>query len=298
MRNLFARIPAILLALWLSLAAPLALAGKQPMWEIRDPASGGTVYLLGSIHVCKASCLQFPDSVMRRFRASPTLAVELDPASPDTIKAIQAAMLMPEEQSFWNRLEHSRHAALQEALAVAGLSPEAVGRVRPPMLAAMMSAMVWEKLGYSQRFGVDQWFMRQARESGKSLRELETIDQQLNALLGGNEQDQLRALLHDASTIVSGRAETYMARLVAAWQAGDLDSLDRLTFEEFGDYPEIHAALLLKRNVDMADKMQVWLNRGETVFAIVGAAHIAGHGSVAERLEAAGFQVRQLDDTD
>ncbi|WP_345533876.1 TraB/GumN family protein [Viridibacterium curvum] len=273
-------------------------AGQLPMWEVRDPVSGGTVYLLGSIHVCKASCLNFPEAITRRFRDSQALAVELDPGAPHTVQAIQQAMLLPEQQSLWQQLDGKKHDALQSALTAAGLSPEAVGRVRPPMLAAMMSAMVWEKLGYSQRFGVDQWFMQSARDAGKPLRELETIEQQLGALLSGSEQEQLRALMHDADTILSGRAEAYLGRLVAAWQAGDLAALDRLTLEEFGDYPEIHSALLMRRNRDMAAKVAGWLRQGERVFVVVGAAHIAGDQNIAALLTQAGFTTRQLSDSD
>ncbi len=52
--------------------------------------------------------------------------------------------------------------------------------------------------------------------------------------------------------------------------------------------------MLDKRNAEMADKISAWLSHGEEVFVVIGAAHIAGKGNVAELLGRKGFSVRQV----
>ena len=60
--------------------ARTSAAQKTPMWEVRVKGElGAVVYLLGSVHVCRATCYPLPQNLLQRFDSARVLAVELDP---------------------------------------------------------------------------------------------------------------------------------------------------------------------------------------------------------------------------
>ncbi len=282
---------ALLLMQW-----PIAHAAGEPlpMWEIRSTASKGAVYLLGSVHVCRASCLQFPESVLRRFRTSQALALELDPTNPEVASKMRGAALLPPGQTLSNELSPSQLHKLQDVLTDLGLPTQMVDNMRPIMAATLISTLVAQKQGLTVQDGIDTWFLEQAQNTGKPVRELETIERQLAALTSGSERDQIAELDDTLDMIAKHRFGPYLEALVKTWQTGNLTGLAQLLREGLGNSQSMEEALINKRNAEMANKLTLWLTHGEQIFVVIGAAHIAGPGNVAELLSLKGFSVRQV----
>jgi hypothetical protein len=62
------------------------------------------------------------------------------------------------------------------------------------------------------------------------------------------------------------------------------------------DYPKllpVYEILVSRRNRTMAAKIEEFLNKGETYFIVVGAAHLVGKDGILERLKEKGYSVVQ-----
>ena len=282
------------LALALLLPVVQAAGEPLPMWEIRSTASKGAVYLLGSVHVCRESCLQFSESVLRRFRGSQALAVELDPSDADVMGRMLEAMSLPPGQTLTSKLSASTARRMQTVAGNLGLPLMLLDNMKPIMAATMISTLAAQQQGLNMEDGIDLWFLQQAKATSKPVRELETIDRQLAALTSSPERDQINSLEETLDMIEKRRFGPYLEELIQSWQTGNLTKLSKLMSEGMGNSKGLEQELLGKRNTEMADKISAWLARGEQVFVVIGAGHIAGKGNVAELLERKGYSVRQV----
>jgi uncharacterized protein YbaP (TraB family) len=285
---------AVLALLALCLPAAQGAGAPLPMWEIRSTASKGAVYLLGSVHVCRESCLQFSDSILRRFRTSQALAVELDPTNPDIAARMMEVMALPPGQTLSSKLSPAGVRKLQGVLDKLGLPMQMLDNMKPIMAETMITTLAAQQLGLTMQDGIDLWFLQQAQSTGKPVRELETIDRQLAALTGASERDQIASLEETLDMMEKQRFGPYLEDLVQSWQSGNLGKLSRLMSEGAGNAKGMEQELIVKRNAEMADKISVWLAHGEQIFVVIGAAHIAGSGNVAALLERKGYSVRQV----
>lgn len=76
-----------------------------------------------------------------------------------------------------------------------GLPPEAVQRLQPWMVSTLLTIRVAELAGFHTEQGVDLWLAaRQARERGKPLWALETVERQIEAMAGGGDAAQVASL--------------------------------------------------------------------------------------------------------
>ncbi|HSD35952.1 MAG TPA: TraB/GumN family protein [Rhodocyclaceae bacterium] len=283
-----------ILALALLLPTAHAAGEPLPMWEIRSTASKGAVYLLGSVHVCRESCLQFSESTLRRFRSSQALAVELDPTGADVMGRMLEAMSLPPGQTLTSKLSANTARKMQTVAGNLGLPLMLLDNMKPIMAATMISTLAAQQQGLNMQDGIDLWFLQQAKATGKPVRELETIERQLAALTSSPERDQISSLEETLDMIEKRRFGPYLEELIQSWQTGNLSKLSKLMSEGMGNSKGLEQELLGKRNAEMADKISAWLTRGEQVFVVIGAGHIAGKGNVAELLERKGYSVRQV----
>lgn len=290
----------VLLAVWLLVCgADVQAAGERlSLWEVTPTAAGarGKVYLFGSIHVCGNVCYPLSRSVTRRFEAAPTLAVELDPLSPDVSARMMKEAQLPAGQSLSDRMSSADRRRYEQVMARLGLPGEVFMNMRPWMVATVITLMAAEQEGYSATQGIDMWFVSRARESGKRVLELETAERQLAALTGGSEAEQIEQLRVTLQLVERGQMKPYFDRMRTAWQTGDMAALDAVMSETMSGDSSWREALLDRRNEEMVVTMAQWLARGETVFAVVGAGHMIGEKGLPALLAGKGYKVRQLAD--
>lgn len=205
--------------------------------------------------------------------------------------------LYGEGDSLDRHLQPALVAELKSVLGRAGLPPEAILRMKPWMAGTTLTLMAAMQAGYAVDQGIDVVLLAQARARGKPVLELENADEQVASLerLPPGEQEAFvaQAVRLAGSDAIRG----YVDDLVVAWRRGDADGLYRLSQSGLEDRAlarRMLDGLLEQRNRNMAQRLAALLSEGRSVFAVVGALHLAGEDSVIERLKAAGFEVRQL----
>lgn len=280
----------------LALLAPPARGAPLFLWEAAGPRA--KVVMAGSIHVGREDFFPLPAPFESAFAAAPVLAVELDAASPANqariVELTAARGMLPGGLTVRDRLEPANWARLERAAAEVGLPLAAVERMQPGLVAMVLVMQAYAQQGLDAGLGIDKHFLDAARAQGKPVRELETIDAQMQLFL--DIDDELDDLLVAGMLEDMGRLREVTDAMIGAWLAGDVAALDALLQEQAGDDARLVAwyrRLLDDRNAAMADSVDAWLRADRDVFMVVGAGHFTGEGGVVKRLEQRGWSVTQ-----
>lgn len=146
---------------------------------------------------------------------------------------------------------------------------------------------------------LDLDFFRRARLAGKTIDELDSVDEQIAVFDALPEPTQVALL--SLALARHGQLSADHEQGIAAYRRGDLAALMHQARQFPGASPEQkrHLALLEKkiirdRSVVMAYRLQSFLRRGST-FAAVGALHLYGRQGMLQLLRNDGWTVRRRD---
>jgi len=136
---------------------------------------------------------------------------------------------------------------------------------------------------------------RRAAEKGKPVHELEGMEEQIAALEGFPEGEQVALLRHAVEN--RGRMADWIGRIVEAYLARDLAAMQRISEESSGGDQRANEVfadrLLYQRNERMVERMEARLAEGGA-FIAVGALHLYGSRGVPALLEARGYRVTRV----
>jgi len=270
-------------------AVPLATGAGPALWVIRDADS--TVYLFGTVHVLRPTTAWGSAKVDAAFASADDIWFEI--SNPDDQAAIVPLIhqhgLSPDRQ-LSHLITTGQLNLLDNAARSIGSNAVQMDVFRPWLAALTLSVAPLTKAGYDPKSGVELTLKARADAAGKSVHGFETIDKQVRILAGMSEAEQLAFL---GSTLEAyDDATVELDRMVEAWAAGDVATLEELGVDEMRDEsPAIYQALLVQRNTDWAGQIQTLLAGSGTAFIAVGAAHLTGDDSVQEILADRGVAV-------
>lgn len=263
-------------------AAPAATTDADPaLWVVKDDDT--TIYLFGTVHVLRPGLFWFDEAVKTAFDASDEVVLEL--VLPDDATAQAAVMKHAVNTSgttLTAMLPEDERAAYLQSLTNIGVPPAALDQYQPWFAATNLSIMTLMKAGYDANSGAEKVITAAAKEAGKPVSGLETMDQQLGFFSGLSKDSQIALL---TSTVEELPNATKMTDdMVAKWGAGDPQGLGELMNESLRETPELSKVLLADRNARWAEWINTRMAKPGTVFIAVGAGHLAGDDSVQAML--------------
>jgi uncharacterized protein YbaP (TraB family) len=271
-------------------------AAKSFLWEVKSPTT--TVFLLGSIHFAKSDMYPLASVIEESFAKSSNLVLELNPLNVGALQIQQELLakgVYTGDRTLKDDLSPEVFGMLEAHLEESDyLIPKAVlMQMKPGVLAMMLSALEYMKLGYSPEQGIDIYFANKAGEM-KPILELESVQEQLDMIFNmPNPELLLKYTIMDLS-----KTGEQISELVEFWKAGNADSINNLMIGKYlEEYPELLSVMeeiLFKRNRNMTHKIQKYLSSDKTYFVVVGAGHLVGDKGIVKLLEEAGYEVRQL----
>ena len=287
------------LAATLLVAACSTQAGEKPifMWQVKSETA--TVSLVGSIHVGKPDFFPLAEPFETAFAAAPVLAVEVDMGDPANLQksavlVMQKGML-PGNTTLEDRLSPELWKRMEEYAAESHLNLAMYSKFKPGLVAMIMVLEEYKKQDFDPELGIDKHFLDAAREQGKEIRELETIEAQLDLFF--SIDDQLDDILIAEFLDQMGDIVTMTEEMIGLWKSGDVEGLDKFLQDQMGDDPGMAAfyhVLLDDRNVKMAEKIDEWLKADTDVYVVVGAGHFSGKMGILNLLEDKGYTVEQM----
>ncbi|MBU2552751.1 MAG: TraB/GumN family protein [Proteobacteria bacterium] len=281
---------------WLALilvAAGNVAAGspKTFLWEVGTGT--GRAYVLGSIHLAKPDIYPLDSRIESAFQRADGLAVEADVRSLDPARigrALRDYGLYPEGQT----LEGSLPSPIKAMMQARGLDMARLNPLRPWLAAATIQAEEIARLGLSEEYGIDLYFLQKAAASGKPVRELESVDYQfelLGSLSPGEQVLFLKATLLELDDMADG-----IESLMDAWRNGDAKRFEERFFEKYAKQVEFHPLmekLIFQRNDLMCARIEELARSGRTWFVVVGAGHLVGERGLIRMLQSKGYTVDQ-----
>ena len=284
-------------------------------WRVSSE-DGGELYLLGSMHAAEEGMYGLSDVVMQAFDSSDVLALELDMLSLkyDMAKALeyQEAMFLTDGTTLADHLKPETYEKLVNFMASRGAWNASYDNIKPYLASDLIDQLMMGDAGLSGDWGIDMYFNSLSAAVGKPVLEVESMQQQLDIMLGAPD------IYWDAG--VNSLIDNYdsgveqLLQLYQAYRSGDTEALMALVIDEVevddaslavyteAERAEILAAeeafnlaLLHDRNIGMAAKAEEYLKSGDTIFLVVGAGHMLGEGGLPALLAAAGYTVEQIE---
>ena len=141
-----------------------------------------------------------------------------------------------------------------------------------------------KKAGYDENQGAEKILTGAAKAAGKPISGLETAEQQLGYFDALSPDAQITYLKSTLDELPKGVQQ--LDTMVGQWAKGDATALAATVNEAMKDSPEVAKALLYDRNGRWATWINERMKQPGTVFIAVGAGHLAGEGSVQDKLGA------------
>lgn len=283
----------LILTALLALAACRGAPERQhhpALWQVTGPG-GATGYLFGTVHALPDGLAWKTPAIDRAIADSGTLVLEIvDPTDESAARAAFVRLgTTPGQPPLEQRIDPARREALKAALAKTRLRPAQFASLEDWAAALMLSFALEAKDGYDPDNGADRALL--AAMGKRPVIGLETLEGQLglfDALPAREQRSLLDAIVAEGAGDVSDK------RLVKAWAAGDIATLDREAHAGMMADPRLREALLVARNRDWAEQIAAMLKAGKRPFVAVGAAHVAGIDGLPEMLAARGFAVKRV----
>jgi uncharacterized protein len=279
---------------WLMLSGPAAADGPlHSLWILHGKHN--TVYLLGSIHVLRASDYPLAPAVLDAYGDAKSIYMEVNMEELDA-QAVQTEMLttamMPEDKHLPEVLGKERYTRAYALAHSVGVELPAFDQFAPWFAAEAISQMQLMQLGFQPQTGVEMYFLEKARTDGKSIAGLETVHDQIalfqNMTLDA-QADYLLSSLEQAHDLPKE-----VDNMVQAWQRGDTGWFASQIKSELGKDPKLYQTVLIARNRKWVPKIEAMLNDNKNYLVIVGTGHLVGQNSVIELLKKDGIGATQL----
>lgn len=267
-------------------------------WKI-EKAGIAPSYLLGTMHVTDPRVLAMPDGARAAYEKAETVVVESDEIA-DERKASAALLARPDLTMFTDGrtitglLGEKDAAILAEGLKARGMSLAAVSRMKPWMIASFVALPACEMARKQAGAAfLDQKLAKDAIASGKTLKGLETLLEQITALDALPVEPQLAGLVQtvELGDGINDVIET-MSQLYLAGATGMIMPMMRAAVPEGeGDavaYADFEQRIIIDRNHRMAERAAPIL-AGGNAFVAVGALHLPGNEGLIELLRLKGF---------
>lgn len=285
------RIATALLALFFFCAAAPAEQGHPALWRVTGKHC--TIYLLGSVHILSPDVKWRDSRINGAIQSADTFFFETPTDAAAVAKAIADKKLLPEGQSLRAMLSPAARTNLDRDFATLGLSEAPLDGARPWLVSLFMLGAKMAQSGVVPTLGVDNVVQTDARDRGKTIRYLESIETQI-ALLAPDDPKLER---ESFEIFLKGfrQSDAELKPMVSAWLHADEPRLARLLLKDLGDHPELRKALLDDRNAAWATELEEVLDHESgTILVTVGAGHLLTGRGVPALLRKAGYTVEQI----
>jgi hypothetical protein len=278
----------------LAAALPAGFAAADPAaWRVAGK-SGGEVVLLGSMHVLRPSDYPLPPAVDALVDGADGIVMEID--LDDVDAAAQQRILfeatLPQGTVLADVLDEDVYAEVELEMRELGVELKQLEHFEPWFLAMTALDLGMRKIGFQPERGVEQYVLGRARAAGKEIVGLETLAFQIG-LFDALPRAQQQAMLEQTLAEIDEGAAV-LGEMVAAWRAGELESLSAELLDEFDAFPGLYETLVTKRNTAWVPPLESMLADGRRHLVVVGALHLVGPDSVIELLQQRGHDVERL----
>lgn len=268
------------------------MGGKGVFYKIE--ANGNTVYLFGSIHVGDPSLYPIDSDIIEAYNKSNSLYVEADITDAEKVIASQQKLIsdVPLDEQLGSEL-YQRYKTVMDKYQI---PEEAYKNLKIWSAYNTLSTIpLLTEMPNGAAYGIDQYFLINAKLDQKEIKELESIDFQFDLLENfGNDKylNLTKNLLDEIENNNSKESVELTKNMLKSWKIGDEKEFAKI-FESQDDFTQY---LVVDRDPEMANKIDEMLKSKDkkTYFVVAGSGHYAPKNSVLKYLTDKGYTVENL----
>ncbi|MEZ5708062.1 MAG: TraB/GumN family protein [Blastomonas sp.] len=273
-------------------------SGNPAIWHVTAEGSpdgrSGEAWLFGSIHALPRTLEWQGGRLPDVMQASDRLVLEI--TGLEDRAAIAATFRKmgssPNQPDLAERIEPALHAEAARLQERGKLSDDRFATMESWAAALTFASIASSGLSISSDSGVERTLTDAFERMEKPVQALETAELQFSyfdRLPESAQRQMLASVIGEADNARQGYRD-----LVTAWLTGDVGKLGKATRGSMLASKDLREAVLVARNRDWAGKIDAMIVRGERPLVAVGAAHLAGSGSVQSLLEERGYRVERI----
>lgn len=267
-------------------SADVAVLAMPALWKIADEDT--TIYLFGTIHILPKNADWFHGPVKQAFDAANLLVTETTLDSPETLQSTFLDKGMRRDgKTLRDSLSEPDRKSFEKALVNLSVPQDSFDHFQPWYAGLLLTLLPLKAAGYDQANGIETQIEAKAATRKIARHPLETADYQIGLFAGLPDESQRNYLNEVVEQLPTLRED--IAKLVAAWKAGQAEEIAKLLNEDESD-ELIRKVLIGDRNKAWAKWLKGRMAEPGVVFVAVGAGHLAGRGSVQDELAEAGIR--------
>lgn len=277
-----------------------ALENTEALLWKAEKAGAAPSYLFGTMHLSDARITTLPPKVLQALKASKFLVLEVGDLSPGALAAAMltspADLVYSDGRTLSAQLSAEEFAKVKTIVASSGMPGDFANMLKPWLVSTLLSVSDCERKQVAAgRKVLDMKLAEEAKKLALPVKGLESIEQQLAALSGVPDDQQLQMLR--VALKFSDRTDDLMETMVQLYLNRDMGAA--MPFQlalaaQMGvpatAFDGFQKLLLTDRNAHMAQKALPMLAEGKA-FIAVGALHLPGKGGLVALLREAGYTV-------
>jgi len=295
----------LLLSAVCTLAACFSFAQNSLLYELSKPGSTQKSYLFGTIHTQDERAFVFNDSVFWAIDQTTAAVFEMKLSGKEGANMPKAIKEYFQDTQFVNKVKNYTSSQfmplLMNEIPAKDLADKITGQIMP-LYFEMLKSVSEQK----QRISfVDQLLQNYAYNRKKKVIGLETVDEQLNALLGDFKTMNLDSMQLAEKIVAYLKKDQFNLELLRSgmspdtiinmYHSGNLIEIGIFftSPENIQSYGAIYDRILVKRNDIMYNRTKNLIPK-ENIFIAVGAGHLIGENGLIKQYEQLGYTVRPM----
>lgn len=275
-------------------------------YKITSDKSDAAIYLLGSIHVADDSIYPLSDNIMLGYSSSDYLAVEVDIVEINTNLRLQMQMaqkmLYKDGSKIKDHLGEDLYNQMVDFLREKNSYMSIYDKYKPAFFESLLESAMYKDACMDANNGIDMHFLNLAKEEGKEILEVETLEFQYD-LLTSNPIELDKLIITDY-IVNYDKNISEIKDLYLTWKQGNIAEIEKqidtlniegLTNEEIELINAYNQTLIIDRNYGMANTLEQYMSENKNVFCVVGLAHIVGDEGIAKLMKEKGYTVEKVE---
>ena len=211
-------------------------ANAQLLWKVSGNGLDKPSYLFGTHHVAPLSMKDSIAGMAEALKETSQVYGELvmeDMMKPEMLMKMQQAMMLPGDTTLRSLFTPTEYDSIASVVKEnIGMEIAMFDKLKPAALNAQLAVVLSVKAvkGYNPQEQLDTWFQTQAKQAGKKVGGLESVESQINVLYNSQSLKRQAQQLYCSATHINYGIDM-TRRLAEAYLGQDLDKLLEITEE-------------------------------------------------------------------
>ena len=283
----------ILLSAFLVLMVCTQSLAESSVWKIQK--GDAEIFLGGTFHILRQSDFPLPEEFEKAYSSSDILVFETDLGKlkdASTQQRLISKAMYADGSTADKHLSAETYRLLKQYCESNSIPLSQLMQFKPSVIAITMAVVELAKLGAAQD-GVDMFYYQSATTDKKPIEGLETVDEQIDFIVGMGEGNEDKLITYTINDLVSIK-ENYET-MTDAWRKGNVQGLYNLILREIKTkMPGLYKDLITDRNEKWLSRIDAYLETPEREFILVGVGHLVGPEGIIEALRQKGCKVEKM----